>query len=461
MTNTDGKQRRYTYQEDGKISEVLEEDESGSLTIATNYTYDAMARLLTIVQGIQTRSFTYDDLGRMLSETHPESGTTIYSYDANSNLVGKTDARGISAFYTYDELNRVTQKYYSDATPSASYYYDSAPPDSPISILNPVGRLTRVTTTASGVTASSYYSYCSCSSVDQEETVITDGTTKSYITSYTHNYLGGVTSITYPNGKVVSYTRDSVGRETKVSTTVAGQNVDIIRSASYLGPAGQLDQVSYGIRQDYYYPYWLASTYTFSAATGRLTSYQTYGLREDFNYGTPGNASIQTGQIFDITNVYNAQENRHYEYDRRGRLTAFWISPGRADDYTRKITWTYDQYGNMTSLLDDPKDPYNCPSPGCLTQYHMDDATNRLIWWQDRFGGYLAYYDSAGNNTTGGKTYDAEERLAVAGYESYLYDGHARRLRKLFSTMSRPRRSTTFTPSRGSCWWRTTGRRAR
>ena len=202
---------------------MLEEDESGNLTIATNYTYDTMGRLLAIVQGIQTRSFTYDNLGRLLSETHPESGTTTYSYDANSNLVTRTDARGITTTHYYDELNRTTQKTYSDATPQVSYYYDSAPPGSPISIAYPIGRLTRVTTTAGSVTAASYYSYCSCSSVDQEATVITDGTAKTYITTYAHNYLGGVTSITYPNGKAVTYTRDSAARETKVSITASGR----------------------------------------------------------------------------------------------------------------------------------------------------------------------------------------------------------------------------------------------
>jgi YD repeat-containing protein len=44
-------------------------------------------------------------------------------YDANSNLLTKTDARGISTTYAYDELNRVTQKNHSDSTPPVSYYY--------------------------------------------------------------------------------------------------------------------------------------------------------------------------------------------------------------------------------------------------------------------------------------------------------------------------------------------------
>ena len=137
-----------------------------------------MGRLTTVVQGVQVRSFTYDDLGRLLTETHPETSTTSYSYDANGNILSRTDARGIVTTFTYDELNRVTQKSYSDGTPSVSYYYDSQPSGSPIATINPIGRLTKITRTVSGVTASTYYSYCNCSSVTQEATVINDGTAK-------------------------------------------------------------------------------------------------------------------------------------------------------------------------------------------------------------------------------------------------------------------------------------------
>jgi YD repeat-containing protein len=54
----------------------------------TKYTYDALGHLLTVTQNAQAaansqqvRSFSYDELGRLLSETNPESGTTTYTYD--------------------------------------------------------------------------------------------------------------------------------------------------------------------------------------------------------------------------------------------------------------------------------------------------------------------------------------------------------------------------------------------
>jgi len=47
------------HQEDGKGAQVEEEDDNGGLTGATNYSYDPTGRLLTISQGNQTGSFTY------------------------------------------------------------------------------------------------------------------------------------------------------------------------------------------------------------------------------------------------------------------------------------------------------------------------------------------------------------------------------------------------------------------
>ena len=59
-------------------------------------------------------------LQRLLSSTQPESGTTSYQYDADSNLTWRKDARGEQTCYQYDSLNRVQKKvYYSGSIPDA------------------------------------------------------------------------------------------------------------------------------------------------------------------------------------------------------------------------------------------------------------------------------------------------------------------------------------------------------
>src|SRR6185312_17018587 len=80
----------------------------------------ALDDLTHVTQGGQTRSFTYDGLQRLLSSTQPESGTTSYQYDADSDLTWRKDARGEQTCYQYDSLNRLQKKvYYSGSIPDA------------------------------------------------------------------------------------------------------------------------------------------------------------------------------------------------------------------------------------------------------------------------------------------------------------------------------------------------------
>lgn len=105
--------------------------------------YDGAGRLLTATQNAQsaqaqTRSFTYDDLGRMTSEANPETGTIHYVYDSdatcgtsNGDLVKKTDGAGNVICHAYDALHRTTSITYpsgpnSSNTPSKHFVYDSA-----------------------------------------------------------------------------------------------------------------------------------------------------------------------------------------------------------------------------------------------------------------------------------------------------------------------------------------------
>ena len=90
------------------------------------------------------RSFTYDSLSRLLTSRNPETGKVCYGiwsggsvglgtcqngYDANGNLVTKTDARGVVTTNSYDTLNRLLAKTYSSdpsGTLSSCYQYDSS-----------------------------------------------------------------------------------------------------------------------------------------------------------------------------------------------------------------------------------------------------------------------------------------------------------------------------------------------
>ncbi len=133
VTDEAGRTRKSCSDGLGRLTQVFE-DLTG-FNYETDYNYDALNNLKQVTQGSETRSFSYDSLSRLLSAANPESGTTNYSYlnsvnalcsGDSSNPCIKTDARGIATFYSYDTLNRLTQKTYGDSTPTTGYQYDQA-----------------------------------------------------------------------------------------------------------------------------------------------------------------------------------------------------------------------------------------------------------------------------------------------------------------------------------------------
>jgi YD repeat-containing protein len=65
-------------------------------------------------------------VGRLLQAMNPESGNVSYSYDGLSNVLTRTDNRGIQTAFNYDALSRILSKSYSDGTPAVAYSYDPA-----------------------------------------------------------------------------------------------------------------------------------------------------------------------------------------------------------------------------------------------------------------------------------------------------------------------------------------------
>ena len=137
----------------GNLTEVMEPNGStqNPPSMETDYSYDALNNLLSVTQkgvsGTDTahaRNFAYDGLSRLACASNPENttascpttyssyvaGTTGYSYDANGNVLAKTDARGVTVNYGYDNLNRLVSKQYGGNAPAGSvsscYVFDTS-----------------------------------------------------------------------------------------------------------------------------------------------------------------------------------------------------------------------------------------------------------------------------------------------------------------------------------------------
>ena len=144
-SNNPGRARKSVTDAIGRVTAVYED--SSALNYQTSYTYDVLDNLLTVTQGGQTRTFVYNSLSRLASATSPEGGTVGYTYDLNGNLRTRTDARGVTATYDYDTLNRNTAVSYAGGgatTPTVTRFYDTA--------TNGLGRLEHVETATTSTT---------------------------------------------------------------------------------------------------------------------------------------------------------------------------------------------------------------------------------------------------------------------------------------------------------------------
>jgi YD repeat-containing protein len=137
-----------TYNAESWLTQVLEPSGGASSTLETDYGYDTLGNLQQVDQwggaygssNDHVRQFSYDAISRLIQGYNPESGWTCYGttggaapdgsncssgYDGNGNLLYKTDARGITISYSYDAMNRLLGKTYSDGTPPVALTYDT------------------------------------------------------------------------------------------------------------------------------------------------------------------------------------------------------------------------------------------------------------------------------------------------------------------------------------------------
>jgi YD repeat-containing protein len=226
----------------GRLTKVVE---PGSLT--TTYQYNVFGDLTcadqwetgTIGQpctSSRPRSFSYDSLSRLTSARNPETGATSYSYLNGGGLCAgevslpcsKTDARGLTTSYSYDALNRLTARDYTNdpnKTPSTCFLYDANDGNTPA---NAIGRLTAEWTqnatcpgNATSLPASGFMTAKIATSYDamgrlltQQTCVLTNCTQNSYRPQlFTHDLAGNLTGFSDGWG-LQSFTQsyDAAGR---------------------------------------------------------------------------------------------------------------------------------------------------------------------------------------------------------------------------------------------------------
>jgi RHS repeat-associated protein len=417
VTDQAGKDQQNTTDALGRLTKVVEDPGTGGLGYVTTYAYDVLGNLKTITQGSQTRIFTYDSLSRLKTAFNPESGTISYGHDDNGNLTSKTDARSITTTFTYDALNRLLVKDYSDATPDVNFYYDAQtlPTGAPSLVRGASkGRLVAVTT--GGTSAGSYYGY---DALGQTLRRIQRTDSINYLSDATYNKAGAVVTETYPSvpgetgRRTLTYSFDAAGRLSSLdSPATPYASGASLTGVSYAAHGGLLSEtLGNNLVHALAYNNRLQPTQIKLGTAAAPTSV----LSLTYSYGTTEN----NGDVLSVTNKVGAWTTKQtYTYDPLNRLdtTTETNAAGTTTYWTEDND--YDQYGNRWEVI------------GGVPSLSISTANNQITT-----SGYD--YDAGGNltdDTAHTYVYDAENKIkTVDGVaNTYVYDGEGRRVKTYF-----------------------------
>ena len=373
------KRRQSEYNSIGQLTSVCEiTGLSGSGPCAQNtsatgywtkYTYDPIGDLLTVTQNaqssqVQSRSYAYDGLGRMISETNPETGdgspgTEYYFYDTdpntkggancagtyNGDLVKTVDNAGNVTCYTYDALHRVTSITYpygpnSSDTPSKYFVYGPASGSVMVDgviMANAKGRLAEAYTCVSPCTSKltdEGFSYTARGEVRDvyESTPHSGGyfhVDETYLANGALEQISGLSGL-----PTLTYSPDGEGRANTVSAStgqnpVSGTSYNVASEATALN-LGSGDSDAFG----------------FDPNTSRMTQYQFNVNGQSVTGALTWNANGTLGSL-DITDAFNATntQNCAYTYDDLARIASGNCGPVWSQ------TFTYDAFGNITKSV--------------------------------------------------------------------------------------------------------------
>lgn len=444
VTDQAGKVRRSLTDLLGRLVRVDEPNANGSLGDVTNpaqptcYRYDALNNLREVKQGpwdqnarwckaqgndVQTRTFDYDSLSRLISATNPESGTIAYQYDANGNVTSKRDDRGIVTAIDYDALNRPKCKVYQyddgrphERTRNVAFAYDGltsgnlalscfgwqpSPPIAPpagLQFNDTKGRLIG-SLFPDDQSIKEFQTYDAMGRVTQNMQVVKD---VQFRIGYEHDLAGNMTRITYPSGKVVKQVISAANR----ITDIASEGENYLTGIRY-APHGAIGSMTYAITTD---PQ-LRETRVYNARLQPTQLLAQIGARDVMNFTYDFTRDGNNGNVYEITDQVQSGRRYIYDYDPLNRISSAQITRIEAQNYV------YDRYGNM-----------RINGVGSIST-----ATNRI----DGFG-----YDAMGNLERDDRqkyVYDAENRLVQVNnlsdqaIASYVYDTSGRRVMKSVS----------------------------
>lgn len=374
---------RKTFQDAfGRLIKVVEYAGNANKPIATQYRYDLNGNLVEITdatgKAANKRHITYDLMGRKMRSYEPNTGTRVYFYDPNGNLIYRRDNKRQWIKYEYDKLNRLTKKYYLGSgsnKPVVKNSYDSGAGK------NLIGRLAKVEDRSGKIE----YSYDQRGRIQWKKRQL-KGLKGKFMTRYRYDSMDRLSQTICPNSKqtAVIYKYDESNR----LHSIPGYVTEITHNAR-----GQRQSILYanGVRTDYRYDpqtFWLDTLQTTSKG-GKAGDLQYLVYRYD-----------KVGNILGIEDKTTSPAKQTYQYDALYQL----VRAQSQGAVSYNIAYGYDNIGNMIQKSD--------LAPGIL-KYDTEGRPHTL----DSYGSVTLTYDNNGNleKTSEMKlSWDYEDRLVRA-----------------------------------------------
>jgi len=411
------KRRQLEYDALGRLTSVCEitglsqSGACGQNTAQTGfwskYVYDALSNLTGVTQNAQpngspqTRSYSFDGLSRLTSETNPESGTTTYVFDTTGasscnsgstyygDLVRKVDANGNNTCFYYDSLHRLTDVGTSgpNATPCKRYRYDNSAGvlgsiPSGVVVSNTLGRIVEAETdtcawpiTQSSIITDEWFSY----TARGEKSDVYESTPHSggyYHFSAQYWASGALSQLGNNVAGMPAFTYGADG-EGRINTVFASSGQNPVTGVTY-NNSSLATQVTFGSGD--------TDIFAYDSNTLRMNQYQFNINAQSLTGALTWNANGSLNQQA-ITDPFNSPDTQtcNYSHDDLTRIAS--ANCGAAASQT----FSFDPFGNISKS----GSPYQF-------QPTYNSATNRFA----TIPGTTPSYDSNGNvSSDGSHTY--------------------------------------------------------
>lgn len=388
---------------------VVLTDAAGQVTTVQFNAYNQLTQVAA-PNGAITR-YTYDSFRQLVQDTSPDRGTNSITYSAAGLPISRLDGRGVTTSATYDALNRITQLSFSGpgnpGTPNvwlqslgtsvlsdnASFTYDQG-----TGCTFGIGRICA----RQDQSGTELYAYDAFGNLTQQTHTLLG---YSYSTQYAYDAANQLIQMIYPDGRLVSYTRDTLERVTAVQSTVNQVAAPILSSVQYRADGSP-------------------TNLTFGNGLAEARSYDPVGRMISQLVGGADSRTYGFDALGNMTSRQTVAESSQFGYDPLSRLTTEQRTQGTS---SFSNIFSYDSNGNRLSENNN----------GTSTQLSYVPNSNQLI----QVGSKALTLDAAGNtisdtngargfyySTAGHLQWIAEYGLPIAGY---LYNATGQRVGKL------------------------------